>query len=119
MSSAASTAIAPNAPSAIDWGAMARSAEASQTALILITVEPGSDCYLGRLCSYSSCPKGKSDCFVPGCGAVPFNKRIANFAPHADLLAPVAYATLYRRDAGRLRSALALPTVDQDEARSG
>ena len=55
--------------------------------------EPGSDRYLDRLCSFSTCPKGKSDCLVPGCGAVPFNKHVADFAPHADLLAPVAYAT--------------------------
>src|ERR1700731_1536236 len=32
--------------------------------------EPGSDRYLGRLCSYSECPKGKRDCLVPGCGEV-------------------------------------------------
>ncbi|WP_245460200.1 MULTISPECIES: hypothetical protein [unclassified Mesorhizobium] len=74
--------------------------------------EPGSDRYLGRLCSFSQCPKGKEDCLVPGCGAIPFNKRIADFQPYADLLAPVRYSTLYQRDAGLLRSALDLPNVD-------
>ena len=75
--------------------------------------EPGSDRYLGRLCSFSRCPKGKRDCLVPGCGAIPFNKRIAGFTPRADLLAPAQHAMLYERGAGRLRSALDLPTVEQ------
>ena len=73
-------------------------------------IEPGSDRYLGRLCSFNQCPKGKRDCLVPGCGAIPFNKRIAEFSPHVDLLAPASYAMLYQRGAGRLRSALDLPT---------
>lgn len=81
--------------------------------------EPGSDHYLGRLCSFSQCPKGKTDCLVPGCGETPFNKRIADFEPRADLLAPAAHATLYRRHAGWLRSALDLPVVDEGRAPRG
>ena len=77
---------------------------------------PESDRYLGRLCSFSQCPKGKDDCLVPGCGAIPFNKRIADFKPHADLLAGAAEAMLYQSGVGRLRSALDLPRVDQDYA---
>lgn len=73
--------------------------------------EPGSDRYLGRLCSFNQCPKGKRDCLVPGCGAVPFNKRIEEFVPRDDLLAGVDDAMLYRRGLGRIRSALDLPTV--------
>lgn len=73
--------------------------------------EPESDRYLGRLCHFNQCPKGKRDCLVPGCGAIPFNKRVAEFEPHADLLAPAREAMLYQRGAGRLRSALDLPTV--------
>jgi len=78
--------------------------------LDVFLIEPGSDRYLGRLCSFNQCPKGKRDCLVPGCGAIPFNKRIAEFSPHVDLLAPASYAMLYQRGAGRLRSALDLPT---------
>lgn len=74
--------------------------------------EPVSDRYLGRLCSYNQCPKGKRDCLVPGCGATPFNKRIDGFRPYADLLAPAAHAMLYRRDIGRVRSALDLPATE-------
>ena len=78
--------------------------------LDVFLIEPGSDRYLGRLCSFNQCPKGKRDCLVAGCGAIPFNKRIAEFSPHVDLLAPASYAMLYQRGAGRLRSALDLPT---------
>ncbi|SFI13790.1 hypothetical protein SAMN05216304_1011048 [Bosea sp. OK403] len=81
--------------------------------LDVFLIEPASDRYLGRLCSFNQCPKGKRDCLVPGCGETPFNKRIAEFKPRADLLAPAAHAMLYRRDAGRLRSALDLPAIDE------
>lgn len=77
--------------------------------LDVFLIEPGSDRYLGRLCSYSKCPKGHRDCLVPGCGAIPFNKTVAEFTPHSDFLAPASYAMLYERGAGRLLSALDLP----------
>lgn len=73
--------------------------------------EPMNDAYLGRLCRFNECPKGKSDCIVPGCGAIPFNKVVSEFVLHADVLAPVKHAMLYRRDTGRLRSALDLPVA--------
>jgi hypothetical protein len=82
------------------------SAASHQVEIFLI--EPGTDRYLGRLCNYNECPKGKPECRVPGCGAVPFNKCIDGFVPHADLLASASYAMLYQRGAGRLRSALDL-----------
>ena len=28
------------------------------------------DRYLGRLCDFNACPKGKAECRVPGCGEV-------------------------------------------------
>lgn len=71
--------------------------------------EPQSDRYLGRLCWFGQCPKGKRDCLVPGCGAIPFNKKIEGFVPRVDLLATAADAMLYRRGTGVLRSALELP----------
>lgn len=82
--------------------------------LDVFLIEPNSDRYLGRLCSFSQCPKGKRDCLVPGCGAIPFNKRIAEFKPHTDLLAPAKHAMLYKRGIGRLRSALELPAPGSD-----
>jgi hypothetical protein len=78
--------------------------------------EPESDRYLGRLCSFNQCPKGKKDCLVPGCGTIPFNKRIADFRPHDDILASARDAMLYERGRGRLRSALELPGIDDGGA---
>jgi hypothetical protein len=71
--------------------------------------EPDSDRYLGRLCSFNQCPKGKPACLVPGCGETPFNRRVDGFKPHDDLLVPSVGGMLYQRGAGRLRSALDLP----------
>ncbi|MEW6644722.1 MAG: hypothetical protein AB1586_29750 [Pseudomonadota bacterium] len=76
--------------------------------------EPGSDRYIGRLCNFNACPKGKRDCAVPGCGEIPFNKMIAGFKPRADLLASAPHATLYRRGQGRLMSALDLPPPEAE-----
>jgi hypothetical protein len=88
--------------------------------LDVFMIEPGSDRYLGRLCSFNACPKEKRECLVPGCGAIPFNKVIAEFRPRADLLEPATYAMLYERGVGRLRSALDLPTVEEGhDERSG
>ena len=84
--------------------------------LDVFMIDPGSDRYLGRLCSFNQCPKGKRDCLVVGCGTIPFNKRVADFTPRADLLDPAPHAMLYQRSAGKLRSALDLPAVEQDHA---
>jgi hypothetical protein len=83
----------------------------------IFMIEPGSDRYLGRLCSFNTCPKDKRDCLVPGCGAIPFNKVVDGFRPRADLLEPARYAVLYERGVGRLRSALDLPSVEQGHDR--
>ncbi|MGY3453315.1 hypothetical protein [Bradyrhizobium sp. USDA 4353] len=80
----------------------------------IFLIEPGTDRYLGRLCNYNTCPKGKPKCDVPGCGQIPFNKVVDGFEPYPDLLAAASYATLYRRGQGRLRSALDLPGPQQD-----
>ena len=79
--------------------------------LDVFLIEPVSKRYLGRLCSFNQCPKSKPECLVPGCGAIAFNKRIARFAPNADLLASAHETMLYERGVGRLRSALDLPAV--------
>jgi hypothetical protein len=81
----------------------------SATSSIYFSSIPIPSDYLGRLCSFATCPKGKRDCLVPGCGEIPFNKRVDGFVPHADLLAPARFATLHERGVGRLRSALDLP----------
>jgi len=83
--------------------------------LDIFLIEPGTDRYLGRLCRYNACPKNKPNCWVSGCGAMPFNKVVDGFVADATLLAPAAYAMLYRRGEGRLRSALDLPATDDTE----
>lgn len=90
----------------------------ANTQVDVFLFEPGTDRYLGRLCKFNTCPKGKIDCLVPGCGAIPFNRRLAEFTPGADLLAPAAWAMLWQRGVGRLRSALDLPTVEGGHASS-
>lgn len=67
----------------------------------------GSQHYVGRLCYFNRCPKGKRECFVPGCGTIPFNKQVEGFVPYDDLLAEAV--TLYKRGTGRISLAAALP----------
>lgn len=71
--------------------------------------EPKSNFYVGRLCHFSQCPKGKRDCLVPGCGAVPFRRVFDGFVPRADILATANQSMLYERGKGILMSALDLP----------
>jgi hypothetical protein len=42
-------------------------------------LEPGTDRYMGRLCCYNSCSKGKSECRVPNCGRLPFLRQHEEF----------------------------------------
>jgi len=42
-------------------------------------LEPGTDRYLGRLCRFGQCPKGKDECRVPGCGATPLLRQHEKF----------------------------------------
>lgn len=84
--------------------------------LDVFLIEPGSNRYLGRLCHFKACPNDKRECATPGCGAIPFNRAIADFKPEPDLLEPAGHATLYRRGKGRLRSAIELPAVDESSS---
>ena len=42
-------------------------------------MEPRTDRYLGRLCIFGQCPKGKMECHRQGCGAKPFLKQHEDF----------------------------------------
>ena len=42
-------------------------------------LEPGTDHYLGRLCDFGQCPKGKKECRVAGCGATPLLRQHEGF----------------------------------------
>ncbi len=76
--------------------------------------EPGSDRYLGRLCGFNACPKGKPECRVPGCGDVAFNQIHEDFYPDAELLATARENMLYEKGKGILMSALDLPPPPSD-----
>jgi len=45
----------------------------------IFIMEPETNRYLGRLCIFSSCPKGKDECQVDGCGETTFLRRHENF----------------------------------------
>lgn len=50
-------------------------------------VEPGTDRFLGHLCNFGVRPKGKPECRVLGCGAVPFLQHFDKFVFRRDGLA--------------------------------
>lgn len=45
----------------------------------IFIMEPETDRYLGRLCIFSSCPRGKEECLVAGCGEIKFLRRHEEF----------------------------------------
>ncbi len=61
----------------------------------MFIMETGTDRYLGRLCCFGSCPKGKPDCRAPGCGATKFLKQHENFTFRSEALAPDRSVVLY------------------------
>jgi len=61
----------------------------------LFLMEPETDRYLGRLCTYGTCPKGKDACRVPGCGAIPFLKQHEDFVLSPDALRSDRTVVLY------------------------
>ncbi|HEY1752214.1 MAG TPA: hypothetical protein VGG29_13210 [Caulobacteraceae bacterium] len=61
---------------------------------------PTTNAYLGRLCGYAECPKGKAACQVSGCGATPFLRQHEDFAIYPDALAEGRVVRLYEREWG-------------------
>ena len=59
--------------------------------------EPRTDRYLGRLCRFGTCPKGKAECPVPGCGRDPFLRQHADFTLDQNALAEHRIVRLYDR----------------------
>jgi hypothetical protein len=66
----------------------------------IFLMAPGTDRYLGRLCTYGECPKGKPDCRVPGCGAAPFLKQHEDFMLDPGSFAAGKAVVLFDRAAG-------------------
>ena len=76
--------------------------------------EPETDRYLGRLCDFNACPKGKRECRVPGCGDVAFLRQHEDFVWQADSLVGDRAVRLFDRDSGAFRRAADLPLPDDD-----
>jgi len=72
-------------------------------------MQPGTDRYLGRLCTFGQCPKpGKLDCFVPDCGKEPFLRQMERFRFYQDALER-SVRLFDRSQGGVLRRAADLP----------
>jgi len=72
---------------------------------------PADDRYLGRLCCFSSCPKGKIDCLTPGCGDTPHLKQHEDFTLTPDALADDRTFGLFDRQTGIRQKAVDLPQL--------
>ena len=75
----------------------------------VFVLEPGTDRYLGRLCDFNRCPKGKPDCWVSGCGDVAFLKQHEGFQWRPDSLTKDRAIPLFDRAAGTMILAADLP----------
>lgn len=60
-------------------------------------LEPGTNRYRGRLCIYSQCPNYKPECYVAGCGAVPFLQQFRDYEFDPRALALDRSVTLFSR----------------------
>ena len=63
----------------------------------IFIMEPGTNRYLGRLCRFNACPKGKPRCHVPGCGATPFLRQHLDFTMSPESINPRTTLALYER----------------------
>jgi hypothetical protein len=63
----------------------------------VFVMEKGSDRYLGNLCRFRECPRGKRECDVPGCGATPFLQQYDNFSFDPSGLRPEKVVVLLDR----------------------
>ena len=67
----------------------------------MFLMEPNSDRYLGRLCTFAKCPKkGHRDCSVAGCGQKRFLAQHEGFVFHPESLAPEKSVVLFDRNGG-------------------
>ena len=77
-------------------------------------LEPGTDRYLGRLCDFNACPKGKAECRVPGCGDVALLRQHEGFRWRPESLAEGRAVRLFERTTGLQRRASDLPLLEVD-----
>lgn len=82
--------------------------------LDIFILEPGTNRYLGRLCRFNRCPKGKLECLVPGCGASKFLRQHEQFHWRPETLNQDRMVRLFDRASGRLAHAAELPLPQDD-----
>ena len=94
----------------------ARAAGVASHQMDVFVFDPGTDRYLGRLCQFNRCPKGKTECLVPGCGATQFLRQHEDFQLRPESLAADRVVGLFNRATGRFNRAadLPLPTSNDD-----
>ncbi len=80
----------------------------------IFLLEFGTDRYLGRLCQFNSCPKAKSECQVPGCGATKFLRQHEGFQWRPESIAEERMTRLFERATGQVGRATDLPLPVQD-----
>lgn len=61
-------------------------------------LEPDTNRYLGRLCTFGACPKGKPECLAPGCGAHRFLQQHQGFTLDENALLRERTVALYDVD---------------------
>jgi len=66
----------------------------------IFVIEPDTNRYLGRLCVFSSCPKGKDKCRVPGCGECKFLQQHEGFTFDSKGLTRETNVVLFEREEG-------------------
>ena len=79
--------------------------------------DPKRNRYLGRLCKFNACPKGKDKCRVPGCGATKFLQKHERFAFKRGALEPGRSVLLFDRSLGATVEETQTRRPKKDEAR--
>lgn len=82
-------------------------------------LDPATDRYLGRLCEFNRCPKGKPECLVADCGAAAHLKQHDGFQWRPDSVAEDRAVRLFDRVSGRSGRADDLPFPDEQAAADG
>ncbi|MDB5409374.1 MAG: hypothetical protein JWL84_4286 [Rhodospirillales bacterium] len=71
--------------------------------------------YLGRLCTFGECPKGKRECLVPGCGRDAFLRQHVDFVFWRQTLDEDRIMLLYDRREGIVRRAADTPAEGRND----
>ncbi len=75
----------------------------------IFVLKHDTDEYLGRLCDFNACPRGRPECLTPGCGRIGFLRQHDGFRWQADAISPQQAVRLFDRATGFHRLAADLP----------